>query len=253
MPNLRSKTWTTTTPANVGDAQYWEDHLIADADATRLASISDSDVTKLHGLNGSNMSALNSLTSSDIAKARSAVQTVENKVPDSSSNVNVFPSGGVLGQVLTKTGNGRYNLAWQDPASSGHTIQDEGGNNMSYETILQFKNAAVSDDAINGKTIVDCHGEKGDDGKSAYQYAIEGGYTGTEAKFTEDLGNFDNYATAAEQAASDAADSVEEIRDILVIPTFTVDFTTGELIYDHDLSYTFSINQTSGNLEWEVI
>lgn len=28
MPNLRSKTWTTTTPAAVTDAQYWEDHLI---------------------------------------------------------------------------------------------------------------------------------------------------------------------------------------------------------------------------------
>lgn len=28
MPNLRSKRWTTTTPAAVTDAQYWEDHLI---------------------------------------------------------------------------------------------------------------------------------------------------------------------------------------------------------------------------------
>ena len=28
MPNLRGKTWDTTTPANVNDAQHWEDHLI---------------------------------------------------------------------------------------------------------------------------------------------------------------------------------------------------------------------------------
>ena len=38
MPNLRGKTWTTTTPANVGDAQYWEDHLISDSDATKIGT-----------------------------------------------------------------------------------------------------------------------------------------------------------------------------------------------------------------------
>ena len=37
MPNLRSKTWTTTTPANVEDAQYWEDHLISDEAAAKAA------------------------------------------------------------------------------------------------------------------------------------------------------------------------------------------------------------------------
>ena len=38
MPNLRSKTWTTTTPANVEDAQYWEDHLISDEAAAKAAA-----------------------------------------------------------------------------------------------------------------------------------------------------------------------------------------------------------------------
>lgn len=38
MPNLRSKTWTTTTPANVTDAQFWEDHLISDEDAAKIGS-----------------------------------------------------------------------------------------------------------------------------------------------------------------------------------------------------------------------
>lgn len=37
MPNLRSKTWTTTTLANVEDAQYWEDHLISAEDAAKAA------------------------------------------------------------------------------------------------------------------------------------------------------------------------------------------------------------------------
>ena len=39
MPNLRGKTWTTTTPANVEDAQYWEDHLISDADAAKIGTV----------------------------------------------------------------------------------------------------------------------------------------------------------------------------------------------------------------------
>lgn len=219
MPNLRGKTWTTTTPANVGDAQYWEDHLIADTDQLKI---------------------------------QSAVQTVEYVSADAGGNVNVFPSGGLSGQVLTKTADGSGNLAWLDPASSGHTIQNNSGNNMPYEGILQFRNADVTDDSVSGKTVVDCHGEKGDDGKSAYQYAVEGGYTGTETKFTEDLGNFQTYATEAEDAAEDAEAALEEIRSTLAIPTFTVDFATGELIYDSNLIYTFAINQTTGNLEWEV-
>lgn len=219
MPNLREKTWTPTTPANVNDAQFWEDHLIADT---------------------------------DIQRVRSAVQTVEHISPDDSANVNVFPAGGLMGQVLTKTADGQGNLAWLDPASSGHQIQNSHGTAMPQQQILMFENANVTNDDVDGKTIVDCHGEPGDPGKSAYQYAIEGGYTGTEAKFTEDLGNFQTYATVAEDAADDAEAALEEIRTTLAIPTFTVDFTTGELIYDSNITYTFLINQSTGNLEWEA-
>lgn len=192
MPNLREKTWTPTTPANVNDAQFWEDHLIADT---------------------------------DIQRVRSAVQTVEHISPDDSANVNVFPAGGLMGQVLTKTADGQGNLAWLDPASSGHQIQNSHGTAMPQQQILMFENANVTNDDVDGKTIVDCHGEPGDPGKSAYQYAIEGGYTGTEAKFTEDLGNFQTYATVAEDAADDAEAALEEIRTTLAIPTFTVDLS----------------------------
>ena len=61
MPNLRDKTWTTTTPATVTDAQYWEDHLISDEDA---------------------------------AKAASSVQTVNNTAPDANGNINITPHFG---------------------------------------------------------------------------------------------------------------------------------------------------------------
>lgn len=220
MPNLRSKTWTITTPANVGDAQFWEDHLISDT---------------------------------DIGKINSAIQTVENTYPDDAANVNVFPSGGLQGQVLTKTADGQGHLSWLDPASSGHVIENSFGTDMPYQGTMQFLNAAVSNDEENGKTVVDCHGERGDDGKSAYQYAIDGGYTGSETQFTEDLGNFQTYATTAEEAATEADSAVDEIRSTLAVPTFTVDFTTGDLMYDLDAVYSFQTDPSDGCLYWEVI
>lgn len=131
MPNLRGKTWTTTTPANVEDAQYWEDHLISDTAA---------------------------------AKAASSVQTVNSTPPDASGNVDVvaLPSGGTLGQVLTKQSSVDGDADWEDPASSGHTIEDEDGNTMPYQSTLQFTNAEVTNDTVNSKTVVDCKGAKGD-------------------------------------------------------------------------------------------
>ena len=131
MPNLRTKTWTTTTPANVEDAQYWEDHLISDADA---------------------------------AKILTAVQTVNNVSPDSSGNVDVvaLPAGGTTGQVLTKMSNTSGDADWADPASSGHTIQDDTGTVMTQQPTMQFVNADVTNDSVNNKTVVDCKGAKGD-------------------------------------------------------------------------------------------
>ena len=100
MPNTRSKTWTTTTPANVADAQHWEDHAV--------------------------------------------------------------PDGGTTGQVLTKASSTDQDADWADPASSGHVIEDEDDNEMTQRDTLQFLNADVTDDSVNGKTVVDCKGSKGD-------------------------------------------------------------------------------------------
>lgn len=136
MPNLRGKTWTTSTPANVEDAQYWEDHLISDEAAQ---------------------------------KAASSVQTVNNTPPDPLGNVDVvaLPSGGTLGQVLTKQSSADGDADWEDPASSGHTIEDEDGNTMPYQSTLQFVNADVTNDSLNSKTVVDCKGTQGDPGQAA--------------------------------------------------------------------------------------
>lgn len=222
MPNLRSKTWTTTTPANVADAQFWEDHLISNEDHNKI------------------------LTS---------VQAVNNTTPDANGNVNVstLPIGGTTGQILTKLSNTSGDAGWEDPPNLAHIIQDPDGTSLSYKPKLQFLGADVSNDNVNNRTVVDCHGEKGDPGKSAYSYAQDGGYTGSEAQFTTDLGQFQELATTAEGAADDAEAAVQEIRGLLSLPAFSVDFTTGELMYTQDLTYSFLINNTNGNLEWEVL
>lgn len=50
-------------------------------------------------------------------------------------------------------------------------------------------------------------------GKTAYQSAVEGGYTGTEAQFEADLANFKTWRDDAVQAASDAEDSADDAAD----------------------------------------
>lgn len=103
--------------------------------------------------------------------------------------------------------------------------------------------------------------------KSAYMLAVDGGYQGTEQQFIEELANFKTYADiaedSAESAATDAEDAreasesavsaYESVRDIMGVSAFSVDFNTGELIYTNDAVYTFTINQSTGNLEWEVV
>jgi hypothetical protein len=58
-------------------------------------------------------------------------------------------------------------------------------------------------------------------------------------------------ATLAEQYAGDAEGAVETIRQLTIETTFSVDFTTGELLYTSP-GFTFEVNTTTGNLDWEV-
>ena len=60
-------------------------------------------------------------------------------------------------------------------------------------------------------------------------------------------------ATQAQRSAQDCEDIKEEVLDMLGVASFTVDFATGELIYTMNNVFSFSINTTTGNLEWEVV
>ena len=56
----------------------------------------------------------------------------------------------------------------------------------------------------------------------------------------------------AKQSETNAKAYLDEIGRKIQATNFEVDFITGELIQTTDTDYVFTINQTTGNLEWEV-
>lgn len=81
-------------------------------------------------------------------------------------------------------------------------------------------------------------------GKSAYQYATDGGYTGTEAQFETDLGNFQSYASTASTSASSASSSASSASsDALKAEGYAVGeqngtpVTTGSPYYENNAKY----------------
>lgn len=111
---------------------------------------------------------------------------------------------------------------------NGHTIEDSSGTKLDNRPVIRFLNSrlSVAEDAIiidpaNGKD-----GTDGEDGKSAYESAKDGGYTGTEQEFNADL------ATVGEKA------EVSKVVDI----TMAVD-SWSEL----DIGYKQTVVVTGGN------
>ena len=72
--------------------------------------------------------------------------------------------------------------------------------------------------------------------------------------FSEVESNVPKYWSEEAQDRVDEAQGIlDEIVDAVNMVTFTVDFATGNLIYSSNATYDFSINTTTGNLEWEVV
>lgn len=65
-------------------------------------------------------------------------------------------------------------------------------------------------DGLDGKDGKD--GVNGTDGKSAYEQAVEGGYTGTQAQFNEELGSFGDLAQSAQTAADQAQQIWQDVQ-----------------------------------------
>ena len=72
------------------------------------------------------------------------------------------------------------------------------------------------------------------------------------ATATRKAGEAASSASDAAGSSTAASNALTEVRSLLTLVTFTVDFTTGNLLYDRNEAYNFQINTTTGNLEWEV-
>lgn len=115
MPNLRSKTWTTTTPANVTDAQFWEDHLISDADAAKIGA----SVQSVNGVlpNASGNVALNAVYEQTLTAGSTSV-TFTNVTTTSDSLVYVGTSvAGLEYDDITQSGTS-YTVTFDTQASN---------------------------------------------------------------------------------------------------------------------------------------
>ena len=82
-----------------------------------------------------------------------------------------MPTGGIAGQVLTKKSDADFEAEWQDSKGGAGGITPTIGDNGNW----------YLGSTDTGKP------SRGDNGKSAYSYAQDGGYTGTEAEFAAKL------------------------------------------------------------------
>lgn len=178
--------------------------------------------------------------------------------------------------VLTDT----YTITYSDGATTTFTVVNGRGINTISKTstsgLVDTYTIAYNDNTTSTFTVTN--------GKTAYQSAVEGGYTGTEAEFEDDLAHFGEWKLDAEQAAQDAAQSASDAEDSaelsesfkndasdyadrantsanlagfyagLTIPTFYLDFTTMELMQNDTTTpsdITFSLDSNC-NLLYEI-
>ena len=80
-------------------------------------------------------------------------------------------------------------------------------------------------------------------------YAVGG--TGTRTGEATDNAKY--YKEQSEDYCGRAEGAYEQISIAIQMPVFTVNYSSGLLMYTNDATYDFSINRTTGNLEWEVV
>lgn len=66
-------------------------------------------------------------------------------------------------------------------------------------------------------------------------------------------GQASNSASSALQTKGECEDILEQVQQASDKFVFYVDFETGELMYNDTAVYSFTINTSTGNLEWEVV
>ena len=79
----------------------------------------------------------------------------------------------------------------------------------------------------------------------------------TDPQYQNNSKFYADYCDDVKDDCNDIKDDCDDIKsqiETMVGQTqFSVDFTTGELIYTNESTYNFTVNETTGNLEWEVV
>ncbi len=79
----------------------------------------------------------------------------------------------------------------------------------------------------------------------------------TDPQYQNNSKYYADYCDDVKDDCNDIKDDCDDIKtqiETMVGQTqFSVDFTTGELIYTNESTYNFTVNETTGNLEWEVV
>lgn len=141
------------------------------------------------------------------------------------------------------------------------TVTDASGNKTITAHIVA---GSVTEDKLEPNFLANCRIEVGKaEGFSEDSEAWAKGTRGGEAVPTTD-GTYHNNskyysemagasATAADNSADECADIKDQIDVMVAQVIFTVDMATGELVYTNESTYNFTVNTTTGNLEWEVV
>lgn len=130
--------------------------------------------------------------------------------------VQSIPSGGTVGQVLSKKSDSDYDYEWRDQEGGGLGTEEdptvpEYVKNITEENIEEWNNKASISDMTD---YIEEHKDelKGDTGKSAYQIWLDEGNEGTEQDFLDSLEGVDGFSPTASIIETDTG-TLFEITD----------------------------------------
>ena len=141
------------------------------------------------------------------------------------------------------------------------TVTDQSGNKTITAHIVA---GSVTEDKLEPNFLANCRIEvgKAEDAAEESEAWARGTKNNIPVASTDDqYNNNSKYysemagasATAADNSADECADIKDQIDIMVAQVIFTVDMATGELIYTNESTYNFTVNTTTGNLEWEVV
>ena len=204
--------------------------------------------------NASKASETNAKVSETKAKAsENASKVSETKAKESETKAKASEEASKLSETNAKASETKAKESETNAKSSEeHALASENASKVS-ETNAKTSETNAKNSETNAKKSENESVKYGNLSKS---YAVG---TGNEIRENDTEDNAKKYCETAKSSEVNAKLSetnakayLDEIGKKIQATIFEVDFATGELIQTTDTDYVFTINQTTGNLEWEV-